>query len=73
MTDEQLAYSVAKLRELGMVTGGDAATLGIGAMTEARVRATYDFLIGNGLLDAAKLVPITAFDPAFATTASVMP
>ena len=28
MTDEQLAYSVAKLKEMGMVTGGDAATHG---------------------------------------------
>ena len=26
MTDDQLAYSVAKLKEMGMVTGGDAAT-----------------------------------------------
>lgn len=73
MTDEQLAYSVSKLRELGMVTGGDAATLGIGVMTDARVRATHDFLVGNGLLDAAKLAPNAAYDPAFATAAHIMP
>jgi NitT/TauT family transport system substrate-binding protein len=28
MTDEQLAYSVAKLKEMGIVTGGDAAEAG---------------------------------------------
>ena len=38
MTDDQLAYSVAKLKEMGMVTGGDAAKLGIGVMTDARRR-----------------------------------
>ena len=36
MTDDQLAYSVAKLKEMGMVAGGDAATQGIGIMTDAR-------------------------------------
>ena len=28
MTDDQLAYSVAKLKEIGIVTGGDAAQAG---------------------------------------------
>ncbi len=45
MTDDQLAYSVAKLKEMGMVTGGDAATLGIGVITDARSKASYDFLV----------------------------
>jgi len=38
MTDDQLAYSVSKLKEMGMVTGGDAAKLGIGVMTDARAK-----------------------------------
>ena len=73
MTDEQLAYSVAKLRDEGLVTGGDAQTLGIGIMTEARARATYDFLVSNGLLDPAKLDARAAFDPSFAAAAKVTP
>jgi NitT/TauT family transport system substrate-binding protein len=36
MTDEQLAFSVATLKKYGIVDSGDARTLGIGAMTDAR-------------------------------------
>src|SRR5262245_57074875 len=36
MADELLAYSVAKMKEYGIVDSGDALTLGIGAMTDAR-------------------------------------
>jgi NitT/TauT family transport system substrate-binding protein len=45
MTDDQLAYSVAKLKEMGMITGGDAAKLGIGVMNDTRAKANYDFLV----------------------------
>ena len=45
MTDEQLAYSVAKLKEMGIVTSGDAARGGIGIITDARAKASYDFLV----------------------------
>ena len=55
MTDEQLAYSVAKLKEMGMATGGDAATMGIGIMTDARAKASYDFLVDAKLIDPAKV------------------
>jgi NitT/TauT family transport system substrate-binding protein len=36
MTDEQLAYSIEKLKEYGIADSGDAEKLGIGAMTEER-------------------------------------
>ena len=39
MTDEQLTHSVAKLKEMGIITGGDAPRLGIGMMNEARLKA----------------------------------
>ena len=38
MTDELLAYSLARMKEYGIVDSGDAATLGIGAMTDARMQ-----------------------------------
>jgi NitT/TauT family transport system substrate-binding protein len=44
MTDELLAYGIAKLREYQIVTGGDAHGLGLLTMTDARWRATIDFL-----------------------------
>ena len=52
MTDAQLAYGVAQLKKLKLVTGGDAATLGIGAMTDARWKKTFDYMVGAKLLKA---------------------
>jgi NitT/TauT family transport system substrate-binding protein len=53
MTDEQLAFGVSQMRRFGIVTGGDAATKGIGAMTDARWKQTYDTMVGTGLLPAS--------------------
>ena len=50
MSDEQIAFAVAQLKALKVLDGGDAATLGIGIMTEARWKATYDFAVATGLL-----------------------
>ena len=49
---ELLAYSVTKMKEYALVTGGDAKTLGILAMTDARWQQTKDFLVASGLLRA---------------------
>jgi NitT/TauT family transport system substrate-binding protein len=73
MTDDQLAYSVAKLKETGMVLGGDAAKLGVGTMTEARLKASYDFLVGAKLLDPAKVDLATAFPTTFVKDLKVLP
>jgi len=50
MTDEQIAFGIAKLKEFELVTGGDAATKGIGVMTDARWKATFDFMAGAGMV-----------------------
>ena len=50
MTDGQLAYAMTKLKELQVVTGGDAATHGIGAMSDERWKKTADFMVEWGLL-----------------------
>ncbi len=73
MTDEQLAYSLAKLKETGMVVGGDAAAMGIGGITDAREKATYDFLVRDGLLDPAKLDVRAAYDTSFVRGIKVLP
>jgi len=49
MSDELLAYGVRKLKEYGIVDGGDARTQGLLTMTDARWRSTIDFLRGAGL------------------------
>ena len=73
MTDDQLSYSVAKLKETGLVTGGDAATLGIGVITDARAKASYDFLVGAKLLDPAKVPLAKAYTTEFVKDLKVMP
>jgi NitT/TauT family transport system substrate-binding protein len=50
MTDGLLAYSVAKLKEYGIVDSGDAATLGIGAMTETHTKSFYDKMVRAGVV-----------------------
>ena len=50
MGDDQIAYAVEALKSIKAVDGGDAATQGIGIMTAARWKATYDFLVAGGLL-----------------------
>jgi NitT/TauT family transport system substrate-binding protein len=62
MSDAQLAFAVDALRKLDVVGGGDAAREGIGAMTEARWKAIYDFMVAAGLLD-----PATDWRKAFTT------
>jgi NitT/TauT family transport system substrate-binding protein len=52
MTDAQLAYGVAQLRKYGLVTGGDAATKGVGVMTDARWKQTDEVMVRFGLLPA---------------------
>ena len=49
MTDALLAYSVAKMKEYGIVDSGDALTLGIGAMTDARMKDFFDKMLRAGV------------------------
>lgn len=49
MTDSLLAYGRAKMNEYGIVESGDSATLGIGAMTEARWRDFFETMSAQGL------------------------
>ncbi|WP_407714515.1 ABC transporter substrate-binding protein [Comamonas testosteroni] len=73
MTDEQLAYSVGKLKEMNMVAGGDAAKLGIGVMTDARVKASYDFLVSAKLIDPAKVKQADAYNLSLIQNIKVLP
>jgi NitT/TauT family transport system substrate-binding protein len=50
MTDAQIAFGVDQLNALKVLQGGDAATMGIGIMTEARWKATYEYMVAAGLL-----------------------
>jgi NitT/TauT family transport system substrate-binding protein len=52
MTDDQIAYGIAKMKEAGIVDSGDTETLGIGVMTEARVKDFFDKMVDAGVVDA---------------------
>ena len=52
MTDELLSYSISKLKEYGIVDSGDTFKLGIGAMTDERVKDFFDKMVNAGLVRA---------------------
>jgi len=52
MTDEQIAFSIAKLKEYGIVDSGDTLKLGIGAMTDERVKDFFDKMVKAGVVNA---------------------
>ena len=73
MTDEQLAYSLVKLKEMGIVTSGDAARGGIGVITDARAKASYDFLVSAKLIDPSKVELSKTYSTEFVRDLKVMP
>ena len=50
MSDEQIAFGIEQMKLLKVLDGGDAQTMGIGIITEARWKATYDYMASSGLL-----------------------
>jgi NitT/TauT family transport system substrate-binding protein len=50
MTDALLAYSIAKMKEFGIVDSGDSVKLGIGAMTDARMKSFFDKMVRVGVV-----------------------
>jgi NitT/TauT family transport system substrate-binding protein len=52
ISPDLLAYSVARMRALGIVDSGDAQTLGVGAMTEPRIRSFFAKMAAAGLFKA---------------------
>jgi NitT/TauT family transport system substrate-binding protein len=52
MTDELIAYSVGKLKEYGIVDSGDSRKLGVGAMTDERVKSFFDKMVKAGVVKA---------------------
>jgi NitT/TauT family transport system substrate-binding protein len=52
MTDALIAYGIAKMKEYGIIDGGNAKTNGIGAMNEARWRDFFTTTVKAGLYPA---------------------
>jgi NitT/TauT family transport system substrate-binding protein len=50
MTDELLAYSVAKMKQYGIVDSGDSLRDGIGAMSDERVASFFNKMVKAGVV-----------------------
>ena len=55
------------------MAGGDAARLGMGTITEARLKKTYDMMVAMKLLDPAKVDHRKTFTTEFIKDVKVMP
>ena len=53
MTDEQIAFSIAEMKEYGIVESGAALEKGIGCMTEAQQISFFDKMVAAGVVDAS--------------------
>jgi NitT/TauT family transport system substrate-binding protein len=73
MTDDKIAVGIKLLNETGMVFGGDAAKMGVGIVTDARMKATYDMLVAMKLLDPAKVDLKKTYTTEFVKDLKVMP
>jgi NitT/TauT family transport system substrate-binding protein len=52
ITDAQIAFSIAEMKEHGVVDSGDTLKLGIGAMSDARWKDFFDEMVQVGMVDA---------------------
>lgn len=73
MTDDRIAVGIKLLNESGMVFGGDAAKLGVGIVTDARMKATYDMLVAMKLLDPVKVDLKRTYTTQFVKDLKILP
>ncbi|MXN65263.1 ABC transporter substrate-binding protein [Stappia sp. GBMRC 2046] len=52
MTDAQIAFTIDKMKEFGLVESGTALEKGIGCMTEERIKGFYDDMVKSGVVKA---------------------
>lgn len=52
MTDEQIAFGIAEMKDKGIVDSGDTLDKGIGVMTEAHVKDFFDKMVAAGVIPA---------------------
>jgi NitT/TauT family transport system substrate-binding protein len=50
MSQELIDYSIAKMKEYGIVDSGDSLKLGIGAMTDVRMTSFFDKMVKAGVV-----------------------
>ena len=73
MGEDELLNGIRLLKETGMVLGGDAKTMGVGTITDERMKKTYDMMVGMKLLDPAKVDLKKTYTTQFVKDLKVMP
>jgi NitT/TauT family transport system substrate-binding protein len=70
MTDDLIAYSREKMRELRLVQGDELKTQALGVIDRNRVRAFYDEMVKAGMYKADDIDPAKAVTTKFLTSES---
>jgi NitT/TauT family transport system substrate-binding protein len=73
MAEDELLNGIRLLKETGMVLGGDAKTLGVGVITDERMKKTYDMLVAMKLLDPTKVELKKTYSTQFVKDLKVLP
>lgn len=73
MTDDKIAHGIRILNQTGMVFGGDAAKLGVGIMTDERMKSTYDMMVSMKLVDPTKVPFARTYTTEFVRNLRVLP
>ena len=73
MTEDELANGIKLLKSSGMVFGGDAARLGVGIITDDRMKKTYDMMVAMKLLDPAKVDLKKVYTTEFVKDLKILP
>ncbi len=73
MGEDELLNGIRLLKETGMVLGGDAKTMGVGIITDARMKQTYDMLVSMKLLDPTKVDLKKTYSTQFVKDLRVLP
>jgi NitT/TauT family transport system substrate-binding protein len=72
MTDIKIANGIALMKSTGMVFGGDAAKMGVGVITDERMKTTFDMMVANKLIDPKVDIKAT-YSTQFVKDLKVMP
>jgi NitT/TauT family transport system substrate-binding protein len=73
MTDDKIAVGITLMKSSGMVFGGDAAKLGVGVITDERMKRTFDLLVAMKLLDGSKVDVKKTYTTQFVKDIKVLP
>ena len=73
MTDDLLANGKALLLSSGMVFSGDAARLGVGIVTDERMKKTYEMMVAMKLIDPAKVDLKKTYTTEFVKDLKILP